>query len=194
MRRIVLLCLFICLQTPAAHAKTPEAYLGKVEQIYQANPEDIPAILEALSEGLEQFPDDTTLLTTRANFYCASGKIQECRTDVLRLVELKPDLIETHGFLCMLDEYKGADQQANDACYQRVAAMYAAKYNFDPNVLHPQELNYVTMLLMGNHPEAESRKQAFLAKAVNHPYSDLYHEILDNFVRTELLSDILGQK
>ena len=171
-----------------------QSYLDETVRLYQERNEDTVAIAEILTVGLSKYPDNMPLLQSRANLYCSRGMLQECRTDTEHLLELKPNLIEAHMMLCMLDEFEGVEEKTYSACYRNVVHLHAIQ----PQPSSPDKeisgaFTYVFALLMANAPDAEKEKAAFLSRANSEPQAWIYQDILNDFSRERALREVFGK-
>jgi hypothetical protein len=100
-------------------------------------------------------------------------------------VELKPTSVETRMMLCRLDEFEGIDRQNCKACYLEVVKLLAESGD---------TLNYVFALLMAEHPDAEEEKAKLLESvAADSGKAQIYHDVLDDFDRMQVLRETFGQ-
>ncbi|MDL2317278.1 hypothetical protein LJC59_09475 [Desulfovibrio sp. OttesenSCG-928-A18] len=198
--RAVLVCLFLpafCLAACSGE-KGPGAYLDEAAGLYRQEPEDAAAIVAVFTRGLEAHPDNIPLLQSRAGFLCSHGMLPQCRADVDRLIQLKPELIEVRMMRCMLDEFEKADPEQYDACYRdivgRIAALPPPADDEAPEHKLARKFNYVFALLMAGHPDAQTELEDLLEQARALQQEEFYIDLLRNFDRQRVLKDIFGQK
>jgi hypothetical protein len=195
--KLSVVCLLFTFLSFAAYAnqanKEEQAYLEAMIRLYQEHPEDTANIIALLSKGLSEHPDSLPLLQFRANLYCSRGMLSECRADTRRTLRLKSNFIEARMMLCMLDEFEGVGSPLYEACYRKVAAMYAELQPASSDQEIANKFNYIFALLMARHPDAEKETTAFLSKMASNPQAHIYHEVLDNFNREHALREVFGQ-
>jgi len=164
-----------------------QVFLAEAARIMREQPQNTEAIVAALNRGLAKQPDSVVLLQARADLYCSRGLLDLCRADSQRILQVRPDAVESLLLLCMLDELEGSTPESCASCYAEAATRFAARLAFTPQEKMANALNRVIALLLARHPDAEKEKAALLANGVSHP-------LLQHFDRKRALHSIFGQE
>ena len=187
MRTLVFFCWCIALALLLARpACAEQASLAEAARIMREQPKNTEAIAAALSRGLAKQPDSVLLLQARADLYCSRGLLALCRADAQRILQVRPEAVESLLLLCMLDELEGSAPESCAPCYEEAATRFAARLAFTPQEKMANVLNRVIALLLARHPDAEKEKAALLASGVSHP-------LLQHIDRKRALHSIFGE-
>ena len=191
---LLLSCVLILMTACKEQNKTPQEYMESAIKLYHEQ-RDTGEIIGVLSEGIALYPENLPLIQFSTTLYCEQGMLAECRTSTVRLLELKPDLIEASTMLCMLDEFEGAGQEQCDVCYGAFLPLFDARFPAaTPELEVANKATYVFTLFMARHPDAEKEKQALFARvAEDSSLTWLYQGMFENFDRRKVLRGIFNK-
>ena len=140
MKKILLITMIAMLLTACSSAKgePPAHYLERANAALveaRGDPSQLKEVLAIYDEGLEQHPNDTDLLISRAQLNAGLGHYEAAKAD---LDVLKEGELHKEGRLmrCMLQERLHGVTTETLACYAEVESGYASESSDHPDANH----------------------------------------------------------
>ncbi|WP_104204599.1 hypothetical protein [Billgrantia saliphila] len=187
MKKILLVAMIAMLLTACSSAKgePPAHYLERanaalIEARGDAN--QLEDVLTIYDEGLEQHPNDTDLLTSRAQLNASLGHYAAAKAD---LDVLKEGELHKEGRLmrCMLQERLEGATTETLACYAEVESDYASEISALPDA------NHVLAARLAESPEAVPLLEEW--QASDDPMKNSMVEEILEMEREELIQMLL---
>lgn len=144
-----------------------------------------PAEKTAEQSTLLNEPGRAATLASQASQHIQNQRYQEALTDIDAVLALVPNHTEYRFLQCMLQERAGEDPSAAKSCYTKVVEQLSE------NKPCETDINCVVADLMAEGPEAEVRRQRFLALPATTAESEIHHFVIDEFNREKYLETIL---
>lgn len=146
-----------------------------------------PAEKTAERSTLLNEPGRAATLASQASQHIQNQRYQEALTDIDAALTLVPNHTEYRFLQCMLQERAGYLSAAK-SCYTKVVEQLSE------NKPCKIDINCVVADLMAEGPEAEVRRQRFLALPATTAESEMHHFVIDEFNREKYLETILPRR